>query len=98
MEKHTGHILLSPRITEKGAYLSERGAYVFNVAEGANKAQIARAVQTLYKVMPRKVTVARVPRKAVATRSRMGARKGGHKAGGKKAYVYLKAGETIELI
>ncbi|MBP9710984.1 MAG: 50S ribosomal protein L23 [Candidatus Pacebacteria bacterium] len=95
MKQDTSHILLSPRITEKGAYLSAIGAYVFNVAEGANKKQIAEAVQAVFKVMPRKVTVIRIPSKRVMSR---GSNRKGATAGGKKAYVYLKKGETIELV
>ncbi len=94
MQKHTGQILISPRITEKGAYLGEKGCYVFNVDRGANKGQIADAIKTIYKVTPRKVTVASVPRKSSVVR---GTNRTGMTAGGKKAYVYLKAGETIDL-
>jgi large subunit ribosomal protein L23 len=95
MQKHNGKILLSPRITEKGAYLSEHGAYVFNVHSSATKHEIARAVASLFKVTPRKVTTITVPRKRVLTR---GTNRTGKTAGGKKAYVFLKKGETIELI
>lgn len=94
MKKHVSHILLSPRITEKGAYLSVMGAYVFNVAVDANKQQIAEAVQEVFKVTPRKVTIVRIPRKAVLAR---GTNRKGMSVGGKKAYVYLKKGETIEI-
>lgn len=94
MQKHSGKIIISPRITEKGAYLGSQGCYVFNVAETANKHEIAQAIHTVYKVMPRKVTVARVPRKEVVTR---GTNRRGTTAGSKKAYVYLKKGDTIEL-
>ncbi len=95
MEKHTGKILLSPRITEKGAYLSSLGAYVFNVAQKVSKKEIAQAVQTLYKVTPRKIAVLAVPRKQVKTRN---TNRMGNTAKGRKAYVYLKKGETIELV
>ncbi|MDE1925056.1 MAG: 50S ribosomal protein L23 [Patescibacteria group bacterium] len=95
MQKHTGQILISPRITEKGAYLSERGCYVFNVEKSATKKDIASAVRTIFKVTPRKVTVVPVPGKEVQTR---GKNRVGHTASGKKAYVYLKKGETIELM
>lgn len=95
MKKHSVHVLLSPRITEKGAYLSAHGAYVFHVAEDANKKEIAEAVRELYKVTPQKVRVARIPRKQVITR---GTNRTGMTAGGKKAYVFLKKGETIELV
>jgi len=92
--KHSSHILLAPRVTEKGAYLSALGAYVFNVGENANKKDIAAAVKEIFKVTPRKVTVVRIPRKRVQTR---GSRNMGQTAGGKKAYVFLNKGETIEL-
>ena len=94
MKKDASHILLSPRITEKGAYLSSQGAYVFNVASGANKKEIAEAIQKVFKVTPRKVTMVAVPVKRVQTR---GSNRMGKTAGGKKAYVFLKKGETIEL-
>lgn len=95
MQKHASHILLSPRITEKGAYLSEHGAYVFNVSTSANKREIAQAVKDVFKVTPRKVTVVAVVRKARATR---GTNRIGKSVAGKKAYVYLKKGETIEVV
>jgi len=94
MQKHPVKILLSPRITEKGAYLSELGCYVFNVAPGAGKREIAEAVKTVFKVTPRKVAIITVPKKRVPTR---GTNRKGVSGGGKKAYVYLKKGETIEL-
>jgi len=95
MEKHTVAVLKGPRITEKGARMAENGAYVFNVAMDATKHDIMKAVVALYKVTPRKVTVTRVPRKVVQTRNTN--RKGVTRAG-KKAYVFLKKGETIDII
>jgi large subunit ribosomal protein L23 len=95
MKKLSSQILISPRITEKGAYLSEAGVYVFNVAQNANKMQIADAIRETFKVVPRKVTIAAVPRKETQTR---GTNRKGMTAGGKKAYVYLKKGDTIELV
>jgi large subunit ribosomal protein L23 len=95
MHKHTGHIVISPRITEKGAYLSEKGAYVFNVTRDANKREIAEAIRTLYKVTPRRVNVVAVPAKGVLTR---GTNRRGKTAAARKAYVYLNKGETIELM
>lgn len=93
--KHASAILLSPRITEKGAYLGQDGVYVFNVSEKANKREIGEAIHAVFNVWPRKVRVARVPRKQVLTR---GTNRQGFTAGGKKAYVYLKKGETIEVV
>lgn len=94
MMKSAAQILISPRVTEKGSHLAEGGVYVFNVAIDANKAQITAAVKELYKVTARKVTVAHIPRKSVVTR---GTNRKGTTAGGKKAYVFLKKGDTIDL-
>lgn len=95
MTKHPSKILFSPRVTEKGAYLSEKNCYVFNVAPSANKREIALAVREIFKVEPRFVRVAAVARKNVQPR---GGKRGGITAGGKKAYVYLKKGDKIEII
>ena len=88
-------VLIAPRITEKGAYVAEEGCYVFNVREDANKFEIARAVKEMFGVSPRQVRVVRIPRKRRTTR---GTNRMGQSRGGKKAYVYLKKGEKIEII
>ena len=88
------HVIVKPRITEKSTWHSAQGVYVFDVAEYANKQQIAQAVRAIYTVTPRKVRIVTIPSK-----SKRSARTGklGMKGGGKKAYVYLKRGETINL-
>jgi ribosomal protein L23 len=93
--KNLSHIISTPRITEKGAYLSEKGVYVFNVSKDSTKHTIAEAIRVTYKVTPRQVRVARVPSKKVFTR---GTNRWGKTNSGKKAYVYLKEGDKIELI
>ena len=94
MQKHSGTIIIAPRITEKGAFVAEQGCYVFNVAMNATKNEIAHAIETIYNVAPRKVTLVAVPGKTVRTR---GSNRPGRTNAGKKAYVFLKAGETIEV-
>src|SRR3989344_4806470 len=86
-KKHTGEIILAPRVTEKGSYLAEQGCYVFNVASGANKKEIARAVHEIFGVNPRAVRTVHVRGKRMLTR---GTNRVGKSASGKKAYVYLK--------
>ncbi len=94
MNKHPSTILFAPRITEKAAYLGEQGAYAFNVAPSATKREVAAAIHEVYKVHPRKVTLVRIPRKQVKVRN---SNRVGHSAGGKKAYVFLKQGDKIEI-
>lgn len=88
------HVFRHPRITEKATDLASRGAYVFNVAEDATKREIVQAVRALYSVTPRSVKIVRVPTKV---RKSMRTGRVGVKSGGKKAYIYLKRGETISL-
>lgn len=86
------HILKHPRITEKASMHQSMSVYVFDVAVEANKRQIARAVEQYYKVRPRMVRIVSVPKKR--TRNMRTGTTGATKRG-KKAYVYLKKGETI---
>jgi large subunit ribosomal protein L23 len=79
-------------ITEKATMTSEKSVYVFEVLKSANKKDISKAVKTIYKVNPTKVTTVTIPQKNVIVRG-----KRGKKAGYKKAYVFLKKGETIEI-
>jgi large subunit ribosomal protein L23 len=92
--KNLSSTIISPRITEKGAYLSEKGVYVFNVVKDATKDDVAKAVKISFKVVPRMVRLVAVPSKKVMTR---GTNRWGKTAGGKKAYVYLKEGDKIEI-
>ena len=63
------------------------------MAKNATKENIKKAVQLIYKVIPESVNVAPIPSKSTFSRGKRGVKKGG-----KKAYVYLKKGDTIELI
>ena len=90
----SSHILIRPRITEKATDLStNNNAYVFNVLKSATKKSIAKAVEVAYKVKPLKVAVVAIPRKQVTVRGKRGVT-----GGGKKAYVYLKQGDKIEVL
>lgn len=71
----------------------EKNSYVFNVAEGANKIEIKKAIFALYKVKPVKVNVLPVTKKNVSFRGQPHT-----KGGGRKAVVYLKEGDKIEII
>jgi len=86
------HVLRNPRITEKASQVQEASVYTFDIAPGATKRQISAAVRALYKVTPRKIAVVSIPPKK---RRNMRTGKRGISPGGRKAYVYLKAGETI---
>ena len=89
------HILVKPRITEKATDNTAQGVYVFEIATTATKPQVAGAIEEAYKVKPLKIRIARYPHKVVRN-ARTG--KYGVKSGGKKAYVYLKPGDSISIM
>lgn len=91
----TAHVLRNPRITEKATVHSAAGVYVFDVSARATKREIMQAVYAVYKVAPRQVRIAQVPYKQ---RRNMRSGKRGVKKGGKKAYVYLKKGDTLTIV
>jgi len=95
-KKDTSSVLKHPRVTEKATVLSEAGVYVFDVAPRATKVDVAEAIKALYKVTPRKINMVKVPLKKVRMRGQQN--KYGSKAGGKKAYVYVKKGDTIDIV
>ena len=83
------------RITEKSVKLGDNNVYTFRVRQGATKFQIRDAVIALYAVTPVKVnTVNKKPAKRLSgSKNRMV-----KVPGMKKAYVYLKKGDTINLV
>lgn len=88
------NVLKKPRITEKAAIGADRqNVYVFEVVEEATKGSVSASVKSMYKVVPEKVRIARNPARNVIVRGRRGV-----KSGIKKAYVYLKKGDKIELM
>jgi large subunit ribosomal protein L23 len=88
----TYEVLRRPVITEKSTMLSDIGQYVFEVAVDANKIEIKRAVEEIFKVRVRAVNVSHMRGKM----RRMG-RTQGMTAGWKKAVVSLEQGYRIEL-
>ena len=85
-------VLRHARITEKASMQQIAGVYTFDIAQNASKRDIMQAMKKVYNVIPRKIAVVTVPSKNVKN-ARTG--KAGIKSGGRKAYVYLKKGDTI---
>ncbi len=86
-------VLRNPRITEKAAHISDQNVYTFDVAPGASKIEIMKAIKAIYKLSPIKVNVSAIPTKRVFRAKHIGV-----KRGGRKAYVYLRKGDKIEFI
>lgn len=85
--------IVRPRITEKSGLLSQSGVYTFEIAEGATKQTVAKAIRSIYKVAPVKVAIVNLPATRVFVRGRKGMT-----SGVRKAMVTLKKGEKIDFV
>ncbi len=87
-------IILKPRITEKSGIMTETSnVYTFEVEKNATKDTVAKAIKNIYKVSAKKVRIVNLPAKEVFVRGKKGT-----KPAVKKALVYLKKGDKIELV
>ena len=85
------HIIRKPVITEKSTRLKDTNREIcFEVARDANKTEIKKAVEYLFKVKVERVRTHQMHGKE----KRVG-RNVGRKSDWKKAYVKLKAGEKM---
>jgi large subunit ribosomal protein L23 len=86
--------LSRPRVTEKATFLvgKECPVYTFEVAKETTKAEIIKVFKAKYKLDPVKVNIVNLPRKSSFKRGHLG-----FTTGVKKALIYLKKGEKIEL-
>lgn len=89
------HVLSAPRITEKAMKKSEANVYTFEVARSVSKFDVRDAVKALYGVTPVKVNIVN---KAPRQYQHANTRRTRTEHGIKKAYVYLKKGDSISLI
>jgi large subunit ribosomal protein L23 len=86
-------IVKVPRITEKGARLKENNnVLTFQVKINANKVQVRKAIEGIFKVKVSDVTTVRNAGKTKRVGQRVGRR-----SDWKKAYVTLKPGEKIDI-
>jgi large subunit ribosomal protein L23 len=91
--KSSRNIILSPLVSEKGANMrADQNKFIFRVDKKANKLQIKKAVEELFKVKVEDVTTITMHGRP----KRLG-RFEGRRSDWKKAIVKLKKGETIEL-
>jgi len=87
-------VVKRPVVTEKSFALASKGQYTFEVAEVANKEDVAKAVELLYKgTKVAKVAITRLPGKRVFWRTRGRRPIEGKRSGLKKALVSLSEGK-----
>lgn len=84
--------VIKPHVTEKSSLFGEKGVYVFKVKPSFNKIMVKAAIKNNYGVSPLKIRIINTPPKIVSLKRRRVA-----KPGFKKAIVYLKKGEKINI-
>ena len=84
--------IISPTITEKATFLSEQNKIVFKVHTGANKKNIKKSIEKIFKVNVIKVNTINYKGKNKIVRG-----KKAKKSSYKKAIITLKKGQSIDL-
>ena len=84
--------IISPNVTEKSTSLSEFNKVVFKVNKGANKKNIKKSIEKIFKVNVIKINTVNIKGKQKLVRN-----KKAFKPGYKKAIVTLKKGQNIDL-
>ncbi len=95
LPKNVSGVIVKPRITEKAAILGEQNVYAFEIKKNATKYDVRDAIKALYNVTPIRINIVNKQPRHSMSRSR-GRDMMEH--GLRKAYVYLKKGDRIELV
>lgn len=85
-------VLVKPMITEKGSVMNGENKYIFEVANKANKIEIAKAIIEVYGIKPVGVNIIKMQGKKTRYGKIAGKRKDW-----KKAVVTLPEGESIKV-
>ena len=93
MEKiHLYDKILSPMVTEKSTNLSEQNKIVFRVPRAANKTNLKKNIEKIFKVNVTKINIVNKQNRSVVKRG-----KKVNVQGYKKAIITLKKGQSIDL-
>jgi large subunit ribosomal protein L23 len=84
--------IVSPMVTEKSTNLSEQNKIVFKVPTGANKINLKKNIEKIFKVNVTKINIINKQNRVKITRG-----KKVRVSGFKKAIITLKKGQSIDL-
>ena len=84
--------ILSPMVTEKSTILSEQNKIVFKVPTGANKINLKKNIEKIFKVNVTKINIINKQNRTKVTKG-----KKVNVSGFKKAIITLKKGQSIDL-
>ena len=93
-DRDLASVIISPVVTEKAVLQQGRQVYAFFVRKDATKYLVRDAVIALYKVTPVSINIVNKMPRTTMSRAKGRTTK---QAGFKKAYVYLKAGDSISI-
>lgn len=85
-------VIKAPIISEKAEYLRETNCYAFEISLRANKTLVEKAIRKIYGLSPKKVNIVTI--KGKGKQNRYGV---GYRSKRKKAYVFLKKDDKIDL-
>jgi len=92
MKIHLFDKIISPHITEKSTNLSEQNKIIFKVPNSANKINLKKSIEKIFKVNVTKINIINK-----RTRIKTSNRRSKKVAGYKKAIVTIKKGQNIDL-
>ena len=92
MKIHLFDKIISPHITEKSTNLSEQNKIIFKVPKKANKINLKKNIEKIFKVNVTKINIINKKSKIKLTRGRKV-----KVSGFKKAIVTIKKGQNIDL-
>ena len=84
--------ILSPMVTEKSTILSEQNKIIFKVPSGANKVNLKKNIEKIFKVNVTKINIINKKNRTKVTRG-----KKIKVSGFKKAIITLKKSQSIDL-
>mgnify|MGYP001439133765 FL=1 len=92
MKTHLFDKIISPHVTEKSTNLSEQNKIIFKVPTKANKKNLKKSIEKIFKVNVTKVNIVNKKNRIKTTRGKKIKVKGY-----KKAIITLKKGQNIDL-
>ena len=92
MKVHLYDKIIAPHVTEKSTNLSEQNKIIFKVPDRANKKNLKKNIEKIFKVNVIKINTITKKSKTKVIRGRIGFKKGY-----KKAMITLKKGQSIDL-
>ncbi len=84
--------IIAPVVTEKSTNLSEQNKIIFSVPKGANKTNLKKNIEKIFKVNVTKINILNKKTRTKTTRGKKVKVKGY-----KKAIITLKKGQSIDL-